>query len=186
MMDVIDAIHSRQSAGKMKDTPVTRALIERLLEAGAQAPNHYKVTPWRFVVLTGDGRRQLGDVMAQVFQRKFPTLDEAALDKERAKPFRAPLIIAVAAEPPTESKVLEVENICAAAAACENILLAAEGLGLAAHWRTGDAARESEIKRFLGFEPEQHLVAFLYIGYAEAAAQPRTRPGFEDRTRWIT
>ncbi len=184
-MDVNEAIHHRHSAGVMKPDPVPRAVIEQLLDAAVQAPNHYKVRPWRFVVLTGHGRDKLGGVMADVLQRRFPELDETALERERAKPLRSPVVIAVGVDLPTETKVLEIENICAAAAACENILLAAEGLGIGGHWRTGDAARDPEIKRFLGFAPEQNLIAFLYLGYVETAAEPGPRPGFEDRTRWI-
>lgn len=186
-MDVMEAIHQRQSTGQMRPDAVPKEVIEQLLDAAVQAPNHYKVTPWRFVVLTGEGRNKLGDVMAKVFQRRFPSVDEAALNKERAKPLRAPLVIAVGVDLPTESKVREIENICAAAAACENVLLAAVSLGLGGHWRTGDAARDPEIRMFLGLAPEQHLIAFLYLGYPEgAAATPATRPGFSDRTTWIS
>ncbi len=185
-MELMEAIRERRSAGAMKADPVPREIIARLLEAGVQAPNHYKVRPWRFVVLTGNGRIGLGEVMAEVLHRKFPDLEKQALDRERAKPLRSPVIIAVGVDPPAEPRVLEIENICAAAAACENILLAAEGLGLGGHWRTGEAARDADIKRFLGFAPEQVLIAFLYLGYVESPPEAMARPSFEDRTTWIT
>ena len=184
-MDVIEAIHSRRSVKKFKSEPVRRDLIEKLLEAAVQAPNHYKVRPWRFVILEGPARERLGDVMADIFHRKFPDVKPEALDKERAKPLRAPLLIAVGVDQPTEPKVLEIENICAAAAACENILLAAQAFGLGGHWRTGEAARDLEIKKFLGFSADQHLIAFLYIGYPEFIPEPYPRMGFEDRTTWM-
>ena len=63
-MDVFEAIHSRYSQGKVKPDAVPRELIEKILRAAVQAPNHYKVRPWRFVVLSGEGLRKLGDVMA--------------------------------------------------------------------------------------------------------------------------
>lgn len=185
-MDAIQAMRSRQSIGTMKADPVPRAVIEQLLEAAVQAPNHYKVRPWRFVVLTGQGRNRLGGVMAEVLHRRFPELDEAGLERERAKPLRAPVVIAVGVDPPAESKVLEIENICAAACACENVLIAATANGLGGHWRTGDAARDPDIKRFLGFRAEQHVIAFLYLGYPEVATPPPERPGYEERTTWIT
>ena len=185
-MDALGAIRNRQSIGTMKAEPVPGGVVEKLLEAAVQAPNHYKVRPWRFVVLMGRGRNQLGDVMAEVLHRRFPEVEEAGLERERAKPLRAPVVIAVGVDPPTESKVLEIENICAAACACENLLLAATALGLGGHWRTGDAARDPDIKRFLGFTPEQHLIAFLYIGYPEVAVAPPERPGYQERTTWIT
>ena len=184
-MDVIDAMHKRQSAGKMTAEPVSRATIEALLAAAAQAPNHYQVRPWRFVVLTGEGRSKLGAKMGEVFRRRFPHVEQAAVEKEKAKPLRAPVLVAVGVDRPADPRVLEIENICAAAAACQNILLAAEALGVGAHWRTGDAARNPEIKEFLGFSADQHLIAFLYLGYPEAWPGPRERPGYEDRTTWM-
>jgi len=184
-MDAIETIHARHSTGKMKPDPISHEIIEMLLDAGVQAPNHYKVRPWRFVVLTGAGRNKLGDVMAQEFHQRFPDVGPEALEKERAKPLRSPAIIAVGVDKPTETKVLEIENVCAAAAACENILLAAQALGLAAHWRTGDAARDTEIKKFLGFSADQQVIAFLYIGYAEVETAAPPRPGFAERTTWM-
>jgi nitroreductase len=184
-MDVLQAIQTRHSIGNLKPDGVPRAVIEKLLDAAVQAPNHYKVRPWRFVVLTGNGRNQLGEVMAESFKAKFPQLSDEALNKERLKPLRSPLLIVVGVDKPTESKVLEIENICAVAAACENILLAAHALGLAGKWRTGDAARDPVVKKFLGFAEDQHIVAFLYIGYPDVVLEPYQRQGFEDRTVWI-
>jgi nitroreductase len=39
-MDVYEAIYGRHSQGKVKQDPVPKELIEKLLGAGAQAPNH--------------------------------------------------------------------------------------------------------------------------------------------------
>jgi len=188
-MDTLDAITTRQSIGQVKSDPVPRDLIEKLLSAAVQAPNHYRVRPWRFVVLTGSARDRLGEVMAQSFIEKFPDLapdaQAKAMEKERSKPLRSPLLIAVGVDRPTESKVVEIENVCASAAACQNLLLAAHDLGLAAKWRTGDTAQDPKVKDFLGFEPDQHLIAFLYIGYPELESQPVQRPSYEDRTVWM-
>ncbi len=184
-MDALQTIQTRHSVGRVKPDDVPREVIEKLLNAAVQAPNHYQVRPWRFVVLTGSGRNKLGEVMAQSMKAKFPQLTDEALNKERAKPLRSPVLIAVGVDKPTESKVLEIENICATAAACENILLAAHALGLAAQWRTGDAARDPMVKKFLGFAEDQHIISFLYIGYPDVIPDAAPRPGFEDRTVWM-
>ena len=163
-----------------------RETIEKLLDAAVQAPNHHKVRPWRFVVLTGAGREKLGQVMADSFKARFPDAPAEAFEKEARKPLRAPLIIAVAADLPAEPKINELENICAAAAACQNILLAAYDLGLAAIWRTGDPSRDPEIKKFLGLSPDQPLLGFFYIGFPDfIPLESVARPSFEDRTVWM-
>ena len=184
-MDVIEAIHDRHSVGKMSTESVPRELIEKLLVAAVQAPNHYKVRPWRFVVLMGHGRERLGNLMADIFHQKFPDVKPEAVEKERTKPLRSPVIIAVGVDKPVDPRVLEVENICAAAAACQNILLTACAIGLGGHWRTGEAARDPQVKRFLGLSEDQYLIAFLYIGYPESLIESYQRVGFEDRTTWI-
>lgn len=184
-METIVAIHTRQSAGALTSRPVPQDVIEGLLSAGNQAPNHYKVRPWRFMVLKGSGLSHLGDAMARSLAQKTENLPVEALDKERSKPLRAPLIIAVGVDKPAEPKVKEIENICAAAAACQNILLSAHAQGLGAIWRTGPAAVDPLIKEFLGLSNDQTLIAFLYIGYPENPTPVIERPNFTDRTTWI-
>jgi nitroreductase len=184
-MDLFEALHGRHSQGKLKHEPVPRDLIARLLDAGAQAPNHYKTRPWRFVVLVGEARNRLGDVMAASQQEQHPEFPQEAFDKTRNMPLRAPVLIAVGADKPTEAKVIEIENISAAAAACMNILLAAHALELAAIWRTGEWARNPKVKEFLGFDTDQHIVGFIYVGYPEFVAEHAPRASFEDRTVWM-
>lgn len=184
-MELFEAIHARQTIKKMKPDLVSRELIEKILSAAVQAPNHHKVRPWRFVVLTGDGRKKLGDVFAASFLERNPDLSAEALDKSRTTPLMAPVIIAIGVDKPTESKVLEIENISAASAAGMNILLAAHALGLGAKWKTGEWARDPKVKAFLGFDDDKHILGFIYIGYAELTPESYVRLGFEDRTVWM-
>jgi nitroreductase len=184
-MDVFDAIHTRHSVSRVRPDPVADDLIKTLLAAAVQAPNHHRVRPWRFVVLSGEARVRLGEVMARSLLLRQPESAETALAAERARPLRAPVLIAVAVDPPAEPKVVEIENICATAAAVENLLLAAHALGLGAMWRTGPAAQDAAVKHFLGLDPSQHLIAFVYVGYPEDGPTPAERPSFEDRVVWM-
>ena len=185
-MNVFEAIHNRRSVSIVRPDPVPQELIETILFAGAQAPNHFRVRPWRFFVLTGAALERLGEVMAESLRRRDPECPESALNKERSRPLRAPVVIAVAVDPPGIPKVIEVENIGAAAAAVQNMLLAAHALGLGAMWRTGPAAMNADVKAFFGLPPEQHLIGFIYIGYPGDMPEMPPRPGHEDRTVWMT
>ena len=187
-MDTIQAIFSRHSITNLRPDPVPHSLIEQLLAAAVQAPNHYNVRPWRFVVLQGPALERLGDVFAEALQAHLPNVDvpQAALEKERAKARRAPLIIAVGVDRVDDPRAVPIENICAVAAACENLLLAAAALGLAGKWRTGSQALDERVKTFLGLDPQQPLIGFLYLGYP-VDDQPvfGDRPSFRDRTLWM-
>lgn len=133
-MDVFEAIRTRRSIHKVKPDCPPRADIEAILEAATWAPNHHRVEPWRFFVLAGDAREELGAAMAKALAEHRAPLDAAArhawLATQRARARRAPVIIAVVVEPPQTPMVLEVENVQAVAAAIQNLLLAAHARGL--------------------------------------------------------
>jgi nitroreductase len=184
-MEALEAILTRYSIARVKPDPLPRKIIEKLLQVAVQAPNHYRVRPWRFVVLTGMSRAALGDVMAQSLKQQHPDLPEVGMEKERIKPLRAPVLIAVGVDKSEDPRVLEIENICSVAAAVENILIAAHAEGLGAMWRTGPAARDPQVKHFLGFAPDRLLLGFVYIGYPDPEVPIAERPSFEDRTVWM-
>lgn len=184
-MELIDAIFTRRSQANLKLDPIPRTVIEKLLSAAVQAPNHYKVRPWRFVVLTGKGRERLGEAMARSMVSRYPELDKEAIENTRNLTLRSPLLIVVGVDKPDDPRVIEIENVCAAAAACQNILLAAHGLGLGAKWRTGEWASDLKVKEFLGFSADQYLIAFLYVGYPEALTEEYERPSYEDRAVFL-
>lgn len=184
-MDAFEAIFTRHSVAKVKPDPVPREIVEKLLSAAVQAPNHFRVRPWRFVVLTGDARARLGDIMARSLLQRQPDTGPSVVEAERAKPLRAPVLIAVGVNKPSEPKVVQLENICATAAAVENILIAANAMGLGAMWRTGPAAADPAVKAFLGFDADQPLIAFVYVGYPDGTLEPKPHPGYEDRVTWM-
>jgi nitroreductase len=139
-----------------------------------RAPDHGRLGPWRFVVLEGDSRSRMAEALAGHLQRKRPDTSAAALDAERAKAQRAPLILVVAARPLRGHKVPEIEQILAVGAAVENLLLATQALGYGTMWKTGEAAYDAQVKTDLGLEPGDQVVGFIYIGTVAAAGQPRT------------
>lgn len=188
-MSVFETIKNRRSIGKMTAQVPTRQQIEQLLEAATHAPNHHKVEPWKFIVLAGNARAELGQVMADSLARRFaenpPEKAEAMLDKERNKLLRSPVVIVAVAEQPIRANVLEIENIEAVAAAVENILLTGEEMGLACMWRTGDAAYDPHVKRWLGLTPEDHIVAFVYAGFPAIPKLERHPTAIANKTIWL-
>ena len=186
--DLLEAIRTRRSIGRVRPESPPRELVEQLLEAATWAPNHRLTEPWHFFVLAGDARRELGDVMARSLDAVLPSDAsdrQAQLDKARAKPLRAPVIIAVGVVPQEGPKVIEVEEVLAGGAAVQNLLLAAHDRGLAAMWRTGEPAYDPAVKAFLGLPPNAHLIGFVYVGYPDAPpSQKRRRPAAEC-TRWL-
>jgi nitroreductase len=121
------------------------------------------------MIVEGPAREALGDVLAAALRRREPDVPEAALVKERAKPLRAPLIVVVAARVRAHRGVPEVEQVVAAGAAAQNLLLAAHALGFGGFWRTGAAAYDDTVKRALGLSPQDAIVGFVYLGTPSGA-----------------
>jgi nitroreductase len=164
-MELLAGIESRTSALKLSAPGPTREHIEQIIHAGTRAPDHGRLRPWRFTVLEGEARTRLGNAMAEVLKAKFPDAQPAELDAERRKPLRAPTIIVVAAKI-APSKIPEIEQVTAVAAAVQNMFLAAHALGYGAMWKTGGIAYNATIKAMFGLAPEDHIVALLYLGTA--------------------
>lgn len=188
-MDILELIKTRRSIGKVKDDMVPKELIEKIIEAGTWAPNRYLTEPWRFFVISGEGRSRLSKVMEDIaIQSGFDLESEEGkkkLEKEKNKPFRAPVIIAVASEVTENGKVLRLEELGAVYAAVENMLLAAHGLGLAAYWKTGKACYDPKMKDFFGLKEKDEVLALLYLGYADMEKNPPHKTPASELTKWI-
>ncbi|MFL6574995.1 MAG: nitroreductase, partial [Povalibacter sp.] len=158
-----EGIQSRTSPLKLIEPAPPPEIVQRIIEAGVRAPDHGRLRPWRFVILEGDARKQLGDAMAELLRAKMPDVSQDQLEGERRKPLRAPMIIAVAAHV-TPGKIPEIEQVLAVGAAVQNMMLAAHALGFGAMWKTGGAAYAANVKRLLELDERDHIVAFLYVG----------------------
>lgn len=122
-------------------------------------------------------RARFGELLASHLQRTQPQASAQAVERERDKALRAPLIIVVAARVnPAIPKVPEIEQTLSAGAAAQNIMLAAFALGFNAMWKTGSAAYDPAVKHALGLEPTDAIVGFLYIG-TEASPAARAPSG---------
>ena len=187
-MQVFDLIKRRRSIGKMTAERPTREQIEVLLEAATHAPNHHNTQPWKFIVLAGSAREELGTVMAMSLANRLEETSsenaQARLNKERNKPLRSPIVIVAVSEAPKQPNVMELDNIEAVSAAVQNMLLTAEEMGLACMWRTGDAAIDPHVKQWLDLDPGDQIVAFLYVGYVAIPRIARIPISFKQKTTW--
>ena len=171
-MQAIDALLKRRSAKALTDPAPDDGALELLLESAARACDHGRLRPWRFIVIRGSARERLGALMADQLLRAQPAASAESLQRERQKPLRAPLIVAVAATPNASTNIPAIEQILSAGAAAQNVMLAATALGFGAMWKTGAAAYDETVKVALGLESQDTIVGFLYLGTVPADAVP--------------
>ena len=163
-MDALAALTTRVSPLRLEQKDVDEGALKQILDAGLRAADHGRLRPWKFLVIRGEARQRLGEVMAQALMKRSPATAEGQLKAERDKPLRAPLIIVVAAAVRKDTKIPDIEQVESAAAAAQNMLVAAHGLGLGGFWRTGAPAYDGHVKASLGLKPEATIVGLLYFG----------------------
>jgi nitroreductase len=189
MMDVIRAIETRQSMGRVKQDPVPKELVERILESAVHAPNHKITEPWRFHVFAGKGRGELARARAEMARLQSEAEGESEemaagrISRERKKAFRAPVVIAVISEVGRD-EVETLENYAACAAAIQNMQLTAHSLGLGAMWRTGPVAYHDHMRGFFGLKEGDRIVGYLYVGYPDMGERLRKRKPAREKTVW--
>lgn len=150
--------------------------IETLLTIAARVPDHGKLVPWRFVLIEGEARHRLGEVLVKAYQADHPEAGEEAIATERNRFAQAPLVVAVVSRASPHPKIPEWEQVLSAGAVCLNLLHAAHALGYGASWLSGWAAFDRRVLDALGLEPHERIAGFVHIGTVKEKPTDRDRP----------
>jgi nitroreductase len=163
-VDVGEAIRSRRTHKQFGPEPLDEAALRDLLDLARFAPNHHLTQPWRFRALGPQTRARI---------------DEAAGDKEAMKLRRAPtLVLATAAL--SGDPLGDEEDLHATAAAVYAVLLGATARGLASYWRTPACFSEPAVRRVLGLDENERVVALIHLGPAVSEPPAKERLPLED------
>lgn len=180
--DTIDFLTTRRSTvARMMDGPGPGDEdLKRIMEAGMRVPDHGRLTPWRFIVIRGDARENLGDVIAEAYKKNNPDAIEEQVEIEQDRLTRAPVVIAVVSRVQKEHKIPEWEQILSSGAACQTMLIAAQSMGYAAQWLTEWYAYDANVKQAIGAESGDEIAGFLYLGNGTGELSDRARPAYDD------
>ena len=156
MDERLGMIFDRRSIRRYTNQPIGDADIRSLLEAGMAAPSASNKKPWHFVAVTDKetlralaGQHPYGKMLAD-----------------------AALAIAVCGDPGGSDWWVQD-----CAAATENILVAAAGLGLGGVWLGchGRPEREQAVRDALGIPQQVGVLSLLSIGHPDEQKPARTQ-----------
>ena len=164
----LDTIFSRKSVRSYTGQDVTPAQVEILLRAAMAAPSGMNVQPWRFVVVRDQAVK---DVLASGFNKMIA---------------KAPVVFVICGEttlqrpdgPGGETTLSENHNWTAdCAAATENLLLAAEAMGLGAVWTAcyPYEDRMGPAREVLGLPDNISPYCVVPCGYPAGDDQPKDK-----------
>ncbi|MBT6192479.1 MAG: nitroreductase family protein, partial [Proteobacteria bacterium] len=184
-MDVFDTIHSMRAMRRLKPDPVPKALLEKILSAGIQAPSGQNTQPWAFLVLTETANKKFfGDRYNYWLRERFGDL---LLKNDTSSPYgrtinaarhlgdhmhEAPVILMVFGKRDWPFNVKEDDRQGNAPPSygsiypcVQNILIAARALGLGASLTTMHQMFEDEIHDQFNVPRTHGIVATIPIGY---------------------
>ena len=158
---VLENIHNRKSVREYTSEPVSKENIETMLQAAMAAPTAVNFQPWRFIVL--DNKEDLNKLA-----EKLPYAKMLA---------QAPLAIVVCGETLWMGGAENPFWAQDCSAATQNLLLAAEALGLGAVWTAAypDEQRCASIKEALGMPETVQPLCVIPIGHPAGENQPKDK-----------
>ncbi len=60
-METLKALHTRNSVASLSEPAPTQKEMELVFQAALRASDHARLSPWRFIEVTGEGRKKLGN-----------------------------------------------------------------------------------------------------------------------------
>jgi nitroreductase len=175
------ALRRSASAATLRAPAPSEAELADLLRIAARVPDHGKLAPWRFIVLEGEAKA--------AFAARLETIAETLPNAEKAKGvlFKLkipPLTVAVVSRY-VEGNIPEWEQRCSAAAACTNLIIAAQAMGYGANWITDWYAYDERATALLGLSEGERVAGYVHLGTAAEPPQERVRPDVAAITsRW--
>ena len=167
------------SAKAMSEPGPSPGQLRAILAAGARAPDHGKLAPWRFILFEGAARERMGMLLAEAVAANEPGAGDERLATERRRFLRAPVVVAVVSRPREGIAIPEWEQMLSAGAVCQNILIASHALGFVANWITEWCAYDARVTTKLGLAPHERVAGFVYIGTSAVALDERVRPDLD-------
>lgn len=194
----IQALYDRRSIRKYKDKPVSRNMIEQILDAGRQAPSSKNRQPWKCIVFENEAKAELLSCMERGLEREYKGV--AVLPKSRfglpdarhtLRIMRqAPVVIVILNTnggspflPIDEDKrVSEICDSLSIGAFIQNMLLEAQELGLGTLWIANTCFAYPELVEYL--QTENQLIGAVALGYPDEEPAARPRKELEEIVEW--
>ena len=151
------------------------AQLHEMCAIACRTPDHGKLAPWRFVIVTAEQRASFATVLLDAYRAGRPEAKRLELDSIEQFAHQAPSLVVVVSAPRTESQIPLWEQELSAGAACMNLLHAAHAMGFAGGWLTTWAAFDERVRDAFGAAPER-IAGFVFIGTPSRPLEERPRP----------
>ena len=176
----LSLLRTRRS-GKPRDLIAPGPDADRLramIEIAMRTPDHGKLAPWRFVIVSDDQRDALSRLLRDAYLHEKPDAGRLELDSMDQFARQAPALVVVLFSPVIGSKIPVWEQQLSAGAAVMNLLHAVHAHGFAGGWLTGWPSYNENVRDAFGQAPES-IAGFVFIGTPGREQEERPRPDYD-------
>jgi nitroreductase len=176
------------SWSKMNGQIIPDETVNQLLALADWAPTHGRTEPWRFFVYGGEALKQFGKTHGDLYWNH--TAEDKRLEATREKlehnvDKASHLVIAVMKRG-DNVKIPQVEEVSAASAAVQNILLGATALGISSFWSTGGMTHTHALKDHLQLAADDIIMGLIYLGHTDEPAKEGVRnTPMSEKVKWL-
>lgn len=190
----MNAINERRSIRKYKQDTVSNEDIKKIIESGILAPSAKNRQPWKYIVFSGQSKKEILDVMEQGLIRERDikqTLPESHSGLPDAfntlKIMReAPILIMIEntnGRSPfdsidTDNRITEICDTLSIGASIQNMLLTATEMGLGTLWIANTCFAYEELSHYLNINGQ--LIGAISLGVPAESPNPRPRKTMDE------
>ena len=151
------------------------AQLREMCAIACRTPDHGKLAPWRFVVVTAQQRAPFAALLLDAYRAGRPEAKRLELESIEQFAHQAPALVVALFSPRVESQIPVWEQELSTGAACMNLLHAAHAMGFAGGWLTTWAAFDDRVRDAFGAAPER-IAGFFFVGTPSRPLEERPRP----------
>lgn len=168
-MKTLDCIKTRRSRRKFLDKEIEQYKINKIIEAGIQAPSSQDCQPWHFIIIKN---KEIKEKLANIKE-----------EDNREHILTAPICIMVCIDKEKSPSRYIEDGVCAT----ENMLLSAHDLSLGSVYVTGSKLSEPEraekIRKLLNIPQNIEPITILPVGYPDPSEKLKKKDLIDKKER---
>lgn len=182
---ILEVIQQRRSVfpPQYNDKPISKETISQLLEAANWAPNHAKTQPWRFKVVLGQKKADLGQFLSNKYEETAANVKQQTVKKLKENAEKSAAVIAICMQRDPKERIPEWEEVAATAMAVQNIWLACTSKQIGTYWSSPGIIKYAD--EFFDLAEGEKCLGFLYMGYFDGDLPQGQREPIADRVAWL-
>jgi nitroreductase len=189
-VNTLDAIAQRRSIRRFKPDPLPEDVLRTILGAGIQAPSGKNKQPWRFIIVNADQRPEMVRILREGISKQKTGGEDTGSSEYSANIMESAPVSLFVFNPDglapwlahsIDQNFTELVDTQSIGAAIQNMLLAAQAVGVGSLWICDVFYAYEALCDWLGEKGE--MIAAVSFGYPAESPAARSRKSYAELVR---